>query len=92
VDLEPGLRQPAGIAQRVRDLELVPDVPEKLADRVPCLEVDQREARHDVAPADHEDTQVHEVEQEWQARRERRDQDDRGDGQDLQAADHAARP
>ena len=88
VDLEPRLRQPAGVAQGVRDPQLVADVALELADRVAGLEVGQPEPGQDIAAADDEEGQVEEVEQERQAGRERGDDQDDGEDEELDPADH----
>ena len=55
VDLEPRLRHPAGVAQRVGHPHPVADVAVQLADGVAGLEVGQAEPDQDVAAADDED-------------------------------------
>ena len=79
------------VAQRVGHAHPVADVAVQLADRVAGLEVGQAEADEDVRPADDEDAEVEQVEQERLAGRERRDDQDRGDGQRLESSEHRRR-
>ena len=90
VDLEPRLRQQPGVPERVGDAQLVADVAVELADGVARLEIDEGEPRQDVRAADDEHAQVDEIEEERQAGRERRDDHDRGDDQELEPPDHPA--
>ena len=92
VDLEPDLGDAAPVTQGVGDPQLVADVAVELAHRIACLEVRQAHPHEDVTPADHQDRQVQQVEQEREPGRERGDDEDRRDNEDLQAADHAIRP
>ena len=89
VDLEPELRQPAAVAERVGDPHPVADVAVELADRVAGLEVGQAQADEDVRAADDEDREVEQVEEERPAGRERGDDEEGGDEQELEPADHA---
>ena len=92
VDLEPQLRDPAGVAQRVGHAHPVADMAVQLADRVARLEIGQAEPDQDVRAADDQDREVEQVEQERQRRREGRDDEDDGDDEQLELADHRSAP
>ena len=92
VDLEPELREPAAVAERVGDPHPVADMAVQLADRVPGLEVGQAQADQDVGAADDQDREVEQVEEVRKPGRERRDDEEGGDEQQLEPADHASRP
>ena len=71
VDLQPRLRDPAAVAERVGHAHPVADVAVQLAHRVAGLEVGQAEPDEHVRPADHEDHEVEQVEEERLARSRR---------------------
>ena len=87
VDLQPELREPARAAQRVGRPELVADVRLELVHGVPGLEVGQADARDEVAPAQHEEAEVDEVEEEGRAGAERATTRAVDDDQERQAAE-----
>ena len=88
VDLEPELGDPARVAQRVGDPQLVADMAVELADGVPGFEVGQAQAHEHVRPADDEDGEIEQVEEERQRSRKRRDHEDRDGDDQLEFSDH----
>ena len=64
VDLQPGLRDPAAVAQRVGDPHLVADMAAQLADGIAGLEIRQSEADRHVRPTQDEDPEIEQVEEE----------------------------
>ena len=68
VDLQPGLRDAAAVAERVGHAHPVADVAVQLADGVAGLEIREAEADEDVRAADDEDAEVEQVEQEGPGR------------------------
>ncbi len=90
VDLQPRLRHPAAVAERVGHPHPVADMAVELADRVARLEVGQPEPDQDVRAADDQDRQVEQVEQERLAGRERAEDEHEGDDQQLELADHGS--
>jgi hypothetical protein len=92
VDLQPGLRDPAAVAQGVRHPHPVADVTVELAHRVAGLEVGQSEPDEDVRPADDQDAEIEQVEVEQVARREGGDDQHGGEDQRLQPSKHSRSP
>jgi len=88
VDLEPELRQPATVAQRIRDAHPVADMAVQRADGVARLEIGQPEPDQDVRTTDDQDRKVEKVEEEGQGGRERGDDEDDRDDEQLELADH----
>ena len=92
MDLQPRLRDAAGVPEGVGDPDPVADVARQLVDGVAGLEIGEAEAGQDVGATDDEDAEVHEVEEERLARRERGDQQDHREQEQLQASEHLGCP
>ena len=88
VNLQPELRQAAGVSHGVRGAEDVTCLGMDAIQDVPGFEVSEAEASHDVRTAHDEDREVHEEKQERGPRRQGSDEQDPGENDDLDAPQH----
>jgi len=92
VDLEPQLREVRCVPERVREPQLVADVGVEGIQGVAGFEVTESDVGDEVAPPDDEEDEIDEVVEEGQTGRQRSDDDDARNGEELEAPEHGCAP